>query len=166
MLLRWPAFADLALARRPQCRRRTMRSPLLASLLFSTLMACGVNEADPTEPRMKLTSTEVDPVGGHCKNGGVAVHTGIDTNNNGTLDHAEIQSTTYSCSHETLLREDPIASGVVCTGGGEAVHSGHDTNDNTFLDDSEIENTVTVCQSDELYKGDLKTSDFTSAQSR
>ena len=126
-------------------------------------MACGVDDPDSAGPGTKLTkltATEAEPNGDHCAAGGVAVHSGVDTNDNGVLEQSEISATTYTCSHKTLLREDNIGSGPVCPGGGVLVRSGHDVNDNGSLEDSEIENTATVCYSDELFHGDLKTSDF------
>ena len=129
-------------------------------------MACGVDSPDPAKPDTQLTSTEIEPSGAQCAAGGVAVHTGIDQNRNGILDREEIASTTYACSHVTLLREDAIGSGPLCPGGGVLVHSGHDVNDNGSLEDSEIEATSTICQSDEIYRGDLRSSDFASHTSR
>jgi hypothetical protein len=115
---------------------------------------------DPEVADGKVSSTELEPSGAHCSAGGVAVHTGFDTDDDGILDPSEITSTTYTCNHETLLREDTLASGVTCPGGGVAVRSGHDVNDNGSLEDAEIEDTVTVSYSDELFHGDLRTSDF------
>lgn len=142
-----------------------MRSRLLVSFLFSTLMACGVDDPQAVGGGTKLTSTEIEPIGDHCAGGGVAVHTGIDADDNGILDPSEITVTSYTCSHKTLLREDNVGSGALCPGGGVSVRSGHDLNDNGSLEDSEIENTATVCYSDELFHGDLKTSDFSTAGS-
>jgi hypothetical protein len=143
-----------------------MRSPFLTSVLISTLMACGVDAPDPATPDTELTSTEVEPSGAQCAAGGVAVHTGLDQNQNGILDREEIESTTYACSHVTLVRENAIGSGPLCPGGGVLVHSGHDVNNNGSLEDTEIEATSAVCQSDEIYRGDLRTSDFASHMSR
>lgn len=131
-------------------------------------MACGVDEPDSAEGggRTKLTSTEVEPAGANCPAGGVAVHTGIDANENDVLDPSEVSATAYTCSHKTLLREEKIGSGAVCPGGGVLVHSGQDLDDSGSLEDSEVKDTATVCYSDELYRGDLKTSEFATAASK
>jgi len=44
-----------------------------------------------------LTQTP-EPAGAHCTNGGVRIDSGLDSNTNGTLDSAEITSTTYTCN--------------------------------------------------------------------
>jgi len=128
-------------------------------------MACGDNPT-PAQAAKPITSTAVEPAGAHCANGGIVTSTGLDTNANGVLDPSEVTSYSYTCSHDTLLRQDPIASGAVCPGGGVDVQTGHDLNDDGTLEDSEIENTTTVCYSDELYQGDLKTSDFATADAQ
>ena len=45
-----------------------------------------------------LVSTSPEPGGTNCQFGGVRIDTGVDTNNNGTLDQSEITSTTYACN--------------------------------------------------------------------
>jgi hypothetical protein len=124
-------------------------------------MACGVDEPEMAGPGTKLSSVDVEPIGANCPAGGVAIHSGVDTDDNGMLDASEITSTTYTCNHKSLLREDTVLSGPVCPGGGVAVRTGRDLNDNGSLEDPEIESTTTVCYSDELFHGDLRTSAFT-----
>ena len=45
-----------------------------------------------------LVKTTAEPVGGNCAFGGTKIQTGLDKNNNGTLDTDEVSATSYSCN--------------------------------------------------------------------
>ena len=96
-----------------------------------------------------LTTVISEPPGSNCENGGIKVESGIDFNENGTLDELEISSTTYVCngndgnSSLTIVTSEP--AGTNCENGGVKIESGIDSNDNGILDESEISSTTYVC---------------------
>ncbi len=99
-----------------------------------------------------LVRLDAEPAGGNCANGGTAIHAGIDSDANGTLDNAEITSTAYVCEGNpgqtggsALVRLDVEPAGSNCANGGTAVHTGIDTNDDSALQNSEITTTAYVC---------------------
>jgi Concanavalin A-like lectin/glucanases superfamily len=65
--------------------------------------------------RVKITN---EPPGANCENGGVRIDAGADTNGNGVLDTAEIQTTGYVC-HVPL----PCGSLQIPNGGGAIVNA-------------------------------------------
>ncbi|HEX3775048.1 MAG TPA: hypothetical protein VHV51_11330 [Polyangiaceae bacterium] len=58
-----------------------------------------------------LVSVDPESAGNHCEFGGIRVRSGIDTNDNGTLDDSEVQSTQYVCNGA------PGSSGAAGNGG-------------------------------------------------
>jgi hypothetical protein len=84
-----------------------IRSALVASLFVA---ACTSNNGNaPTS----LVRVDDEPAGSNCKNGGVAISTGHDTNDDGVLGDDEIVTTQYVCNGASVVR---------CHGG--TVHSG------------------------------------------
>ena len=59
--------------------------------------ADGQNGTDGQNGHNALVATS-DDVGSHCGNGGIRVDTGLDSNNNGTLESDEIRSSSYICN--------------------------------------------------------------------
>src|SRR5690606_36563251 len=57
----------------------------------------GSDGGDGTNGLTALVSTSAEPDGGNCTNGGTRVDTGLDDNDNSTLDAGEIDATTYVC---------------------------------------------------------------------
>lgn len=53
---------------------------------------------DGAQAAIALTSVTAETPGANCSGGGVRVRTGIDTNNNGTLETGEVQNTVYVCN--------------------------------------------------------------------
>lgn len=53
----------------------------------------GTNGTDGTNGKTALTKTTKEPAGANCKYGGTKFETGIDANNNGTLDSSEVTTT-------------------------------------------------------------------------
>ncbi len=64
--------------------------------------ACGDNNAAGTGNT--LVRVDDEPAGVNCENGGVAIHTGIDSNGNGQVDDNEITSTSYVCNGPSGLK--------------------------------------------------------------
>ena len=112
-----------------------------------------------------LVKTTTELAGVNCTTGGVKVEYGLDVNNNGTLDAAEIntQLTKYVCNgavgaqgptgltgangtngsngvdgKNTLVKTTTESAGVNCSTGGVKVEYGLDANNNGTLDVSEI----------------------------
>ncbi len=96
-----------------------MRSPVLASLLLSTLIACTADEpvapdAGPsTKPQNShKTLLREDAIGSGtvCPGGGVLVHTGLDTNDDGALEDSEIDDTVTVCYADDIFHGDLTTS--------------------------------------------------------
>ena len=90
-----------------------------------------------------------------CPGGGVRVETGVDRNNNGALDAAEVDDVAYIChgvngapgqdSPNTLLANHPVEANEHCPAGGVLVQSGLDINGNQLLDTAEVRHSSYVC---------------------
>ncbi|HYH96714.1 MAG TPA: hypothetical protein VD972_12125 [Hyalangium sp.] len=102
-----------------------------------------------------LVKLDPEPSGTHCAQGGTRVNSGLDANDNGTLDPAEVTSTSYVCNGtsgssgtpgaQTLVRSAPEPAGSNCAHGGTAVQSGLDANHDGALDTAEVASTAYVC---------------------
>lgn len=89
-----------------------------------------------------------------CPNGGTAVESGIDADDDGQLDDAEVTRRTAVCLSappvvnpppELLSRVEPEPPGRHCASGGSAVRCGPDANGDGVLQDSEIQATAYAC---------------------
>jgi hypothetical protein len=60
-----------------------------------------------------LVRVDSEPAGANCADGGVAIHTGLDTNDNAYLDDDEITSTQYVCNG---IRPVQCGGGTILTG--------------------------------------------------
>src|SRR6218665_2030559 len=120
-----------------------------------------------------LTRLEVEAAGANCAAGGTRITVGLDANSNGTLDFAEVSSTSYVCGGvpgaagttgatgangtdgtngtngsnglNSLMAMTAEAAGSNCTYGGTRVTSGLDTNGNSTLDAGEVTATSYNC---------------------
>ncbi|HUJ59100.1 MAG TPA: hypothetical protein VLX92_11430 [Kofleriaceae bacterium] len=96
-----------------------------------------------------LVAVVPEPPGANCANGGQAIETGADLNDNGVLDADEVTSTSYVCSSadglSALIRVDVEPPGANCAAGGEAIRAGLDLNRDGVLEDSEIQSTTYLC---------------------
>lgn len=94
----------------------------------------------------------------NCKEGGYRISTGIDFNDNDTLDEEEIQSTQFICHGSngvdgsdgtnglnSIIRIDVEPRGDNCVEGGYRVNSGIDINRNNLLDDNEVDQISYIC---------------------
>jgi len=116
-------------------------------LLVSVLAAACTNGDNAHGTSLVTTSTE--PPGANCAAGGIAIHTGVDRNDDGTLDPDEITATSYVCtpanSPQALVDVVEEPAGPHCANGGEQIRSGVDTNGNGVLDANEVTQVSYVC---------------------
>ena len=124
------------------------------TLLVSGCGGGGDSTATPTSAGLNSVAAAVSasaPVSS-CRNGGVQVDTGIDTNGNGVLDVAEITNTQYVCNGDTgssglstLVAISNEAAGANCANGGDKVDAGLDTDGSGVLDITEVTTTSYIC---------------------
>ncbi|MFY0602276.1 MAG: hypothetical protein JXR03_21570, partial [Cyclobacteriaceae bacterium] len=90
-----------------------------------------------------------ETAGDNCENGGIKIDSGVDSNNDGTLDDDEITATAYICNgidgSNTLTKLTTESAGTNCENGGIKIDSGVDSNNNGILDDDEITATAYTC---------------------
>lgn len=106
------------------------------------------NVSAPTRPTMALVRDE--PPGEACSNGGVAIETGVDLDDDGALAGEEITRTEFVCNaaeptRPTMAQVRDEAPGEACSHGGVAVESGVDFDDDGLLSGEEITRTEYVC---------------------
>lgn len=99
-----------------------------------------------------LVRTAAEPAGARCAAGGTRIDAGLDANGNGTLEDAEVGSTSHVCNGATgapavaglfaLAAEPP---GATCPQGGSRVLAGADRNGNGVLDADEVGSSGVVC---------------------
>lgn len=145
--------------RRFHAARHGRRMATLAGLLAALALAgCGGNDnTTPTRTApAALVDVQPETAGANCANGGSRVLSGLDTNDNKSLDSAEVTSTQYVCNGAsgaagvtgsaglaTLVQVTD--AGAHCATGGKAISVGIDANANGTLDASEIASTDYVC---------------------
>lgn len=112
--------------------------------ILSTSYVC--NGADGNT---SLTSITTEPAGSNCESGGIRIDSGLDINNDGTLNGTEITATAYVCNgfdgNTSLIKTTNEAAGDNCENGGIRIDSGIDMDGNGILDDIEIVTTAYVC---------------------
>jgi hypothetical protein len=126
------------------------------SLILLTLFSYSCKKGDigpPGLPAQKVL-LDVQPLaaGITCANGGVAILSGIDKNDNGKLDSAEVDQTQNVCNGlngatglKSLLAIEPLAAGTACANGGVVIRSGIDQNGDEKLDSAEVDQIQNVC---------------------
>lgn len=146
-------------------------------LLFAALLvaACGsVGETGAAGATGKagaqsLVRLDTEAEGANCATGGIAIRSGVDVNEDGTLADTEATATRYVCNGvgtngndgtngtngtsgtngtdgtSALVRLDDEPAGENCTFGGVAVRAGLDTNADGELSETEVTETRYVC---------------------
>ncbi len=115
----------------------------------------GEDGADGSQGLSALLQTEDISNTEFCPEGGIAISSGLDINNNSTLDKFEITSTQYLC-HGTagsdgqnglnaLIQSKTIEAGAVCAAGGIQISTGIDSNNDTILSPEEVTATELLC---------------------
>ena len=108
--------------------------------------ACNGANAQPLG-QTTLVRLRPEPAGAACADGGTAVLSGLDSNDDGVLSDDEVTSTSYVCggASGTIVRVLPEPPGPNCLRGGSRVQSGVDQNHNGSLDDAEAVDSAYVC---------------------
>jgi hypothetical protein len=131
-------------------------TPRATSLLAICVLAaaCGDDITETiTQTVDPLAVAADEPAGENCEFGGTALSVGADDDGNGTLDTAEVDSTTYVCA-PAAPDDPPIASrtstsaespGENCENGGIAVASGLDLDGDGTLGPDEVLDTEYIC---------------------
>ncbi len=134
-------------------------------------------------PAELVTRVMDEPAGGNCEFGGIKVETGLDTNQNGLLDDAEVDpnGTFFICNGApgepgpggpqgptgddggdgedgddgltSLTDIDIIPAGEQCPNGGLEIKTGIDSNSNGVLDPEEVTDTSIVCNGEDGENG-------------
>jgi hypothetical protein len=116
---------------------RTSVIPIMLSILSACAGAPSLLRVDPLAP------------GGECPAGGVTVQTGVDDNDNGELDAAEVDSSQAICDGEdgaaSLVRLVDEPAGGNCPYGGTEIQTGVDDDRDGQLDASEIDDVAYTC---------------------
>ncbi|MFH2008773.1 MAG: hypothetical protein ABI333_19455 [bacterium] len=116
----------------------------------------GTNGNDGNDGHSSLVNVTDEAAGANCADGGQMIETGIDQNDNGTLDASEVANTIYVCNGGSgggggglvnVTDEDP---GANCENGGQMIETGIDDNMDGVLDATEVDSTTYVCNGGDL----------------
>lgn len=132
----------------------------------------GTDGTNGTNGLNALVNITDEPAGTNCTAGGKKIASGTDTNNNGTLDEAEIIKTEYICNGtngaagtdgengtngkdgaNTIIITTKEGPGTNCANGGYKIEIGVDTDGDLTLDPAETQ-TLFVCNGADGAKGD------------
>ena len=129
----------------------TNRFAVLA-LLVAAAGCSGSNGKNGAAGTSMLVSTSAVAAGTDCPAGGVSITTGIDANNNKTLEATEVTATQILCNggagtngHQSLVATTDVPPDATCLLGGTRVDAGLDLNDNGKLEPGEISATQVLC---------------------
>jgi hypothetical protein len=121
---------------------------LTSSEIASTRYVCNGAVADGGAPSTTVLTLAVDePAGVHCKNGGVALVTGVDQNGSAALETDEITATRYVCRQDQGQIVQVSDAGAACKDKGARITVGVDKNEDGVLAGSEIQSESIVCPS-------------------
>jgi len=109
--------------------------------------------APGVDGKTSLVSITPEAAGVNCVAGGLRVRSGLDANDNGTLDApAEVETTEYVCNGvngtdgaPSLVRTSAVSAGPRCATGGYLLEAGIDDDRNGTLDDPEVDASAYVC---------------------
>ena len=115
-------------------------------LFAIVLISCSEDTIVIPENAVSLINITEEPFGENCLNGGSKIETGVDANNNGTLESDEVQAVNYICNvGNSLINiiEEPV--GDNCSNGGFKIETGVDNNSNGELNTDEIQTVNYIC---------------------
>lgn len=123
-----------------------MKKIILLNLIASLFL---INCKKPADGKNSLIDLVIEPKGPNCLNGGYKLLTGLDINNDNTLQQDEINNTKYVCNgidgKTTLISVVSESEGSNCPTGGYKLNSGVDLNANGTLDLAEIATSQYIC---------------------
>jgi hypothetical protein len=96
--------------------------------------------------------TAPETAGANCPAGGIRVETGLDDDDDRTLDSSEVDATAYVCDGAdgfttlvALVAIDPDLTRPICPLGGTRIESGRDLDRDGTLAEAEVESFASVC---------------------
>jgi len=127
-------------------------------LLIITLILTFGCAKDGVNGKNTLVDIITEPSGENCSKGGFKIISGLDLNNNNSIDTEEIESIEFVCNGEngnngsnSFINMIPEPEGNNCSFGGFKINSGLDLNNNSILDDYEVQNTNYLCNVDPTF---------------
>lgn len=134
-----------------------MKSLLIIFIVLGLFIGC---KKESLDGKNSLLDLMIEPAGENCSSGGFKIISGLDLNNNGSIDENEIQNTEYICNGDdgsnganSILNIIPENVGENCSSGGYKVISGIDLNNSDTLDENEILITEYICNGDNGING-------------
>ncbi|RZM21110.1 MAG: hypothetical protein EOO88_34255 [Pedobacter sp.] len=119
---------------------------LMSLIILFLFVGCA---KEGPEGKNSLVDLIVEPASTNCPTGGYKIISGIDQNNNSSLDASEIQNSKYICNgrngNNSMASLVPELPGSNCATGGYKLNTGVDANNNNVLDASEIANSQLIC---------------------
>ncbi|NMO14463.1 hypothetical protein HPC49_06395 [Pyxidicoccus fallax] len=85
-----------------------------------------------------------EPRGPNCAQGGHALQSGLDLDDDGVLDNSEVTTTEYACA-VALTRRQPEPAGAHCSLGGQVFQTGIDVDGSGVLEDAEVTASEYLC---------------------
>jgi hypothetical protein len=118
---------------------------LMALMSLAFVTACDDSTVAPADPGAVVSRVVDEPPGANCAEGGTAVQSGLDADDDGELDDDEVETTVYVCRRDRvrIVAEPP---GEHCADGGTAVWVGDDANGDDTLDESEVRDIAYLCE--------------------
>jgi hypothetical protein len=96
-----------------------------------------------------LIKTSTENPGANCAAGGQKIEMGIDANQSGNLEQAEVQATQFICNGTNGISSHVVTSvvspGEECENGGIKISVGEDSDNNGILEESEVQSTQFIC---------------------
>lgn len=117
-----------------------------------------------TDGSTSLLVQSEEPAGENCLVGGIKIESGIDDNENGALDEAEVTTTSYICDGVTTLTQvSTEPPGENCVAGGTRIETGLDNGDggetagDGILQAGEVDATEFSCHEEDIRRAMLMT---------
>lgn len=145
---------------------RNLKMILFALAGALMMSACGAADEGPAGAS-SLVQTVAEPAGSNCAEGGISIRTGVDDNDDGVLDDAEVDQTSYVCNGAqggegeqgeqgedgeegaAALVEMEEATGCG-DAGGTLVRVGVDINGDGTLQNDEVTSEDEICNAPEI----------------
>ncbi|NTX11476.1 hypothetical protein HUA76_11815 [Myxococcus sp. CA056] len=126
-----------------------MMRPVWMTLLVLTVGCDGIDLEQLVRQHNPLSRFEPEAPGENCEHGGRRTLTGLDLDDDGVLDDAEVSSTSYDCAlapPRVLVVTQTLPPGTPCPLGGQRFRAGLDVNGDGQLEDAEVTQEVVTCR--------------------